>query len=637
MSTRTTSATVTLLVAMMTASGGLPLVTQAQSLPSQELMANNPALFLKTARTLKHWDEPAPPVKLFGPVYFVGTRGLSSYLITGTDGHVLLYTGMPGSGEMIEKSIVKLGFKPTDVKILLTGHAHCDHVGGHAHLKKVTGAKIAMMKEEVALFESGGKLDFHYGDCQEFAFDAAKVDTVFRDQDEIKLGDITIKALLTPGHTKGSTTYVMQIADQAKTYTVVFPDGTSVNPGYRVVTNPSYAGIGDNFRQTFRTLESLKPDIWLASHNEVYGLDAKLARVAQEGTAAWVDPEGYEKLVAAVTMRFNAAVKRETDAVAKTEAPVRVTVDNFIRAETDNYFAKFAHDGALGKFVHQRELAPIEHQAVIRMNRDTLYSQAVFDLDAGPVTITLPETSKRFMAAQIINEDHYTPVVFYQAGAHKLTRQTIGTRYVLALVRTFINPNDAADVKAVHALQDAIKIEQQGAGTFQAPNWDQVSLKEIREALNALATANGGINSAKMFGRKEDVDPVQHLIGTAAGWGGNPPTDAYYIGGHPDQNDGKTVYRLTVKDVPVDGFWSVSVYNKEGYFQKNAENAYTLNNVTAKPNADGSVTIQFGGGDGKTPNCLPITPEWNYLVRMYRPRKEILDGTWKLPPLEPVK
>lgn len=136
-----------------------------------------------------------------------------------------------------------------------------------------------------------------------------------------------------------------------------------------------------------------------------------------------------------------------------------------------------------------------------------------------------------------------------------------------------------------------------------------------------------------MFGRKNEVDPVQHLIGTAAGWGGNPRAAALYAGAEPKHNDGKTVYRLTVKDVPVDGFWSVSVYNKEGFFEKNA---YTLNNVTAKRDADGSVTIPFGGDEG-APNCLPIVPGWNYVFRMYRPRKEILDGTWKTPEAQLVK
>jgi hypothetical protein len=140
-----------------------------------------------------------------------------------------------------------------------------------------------------------------------------------------------------------------------------------------------------------------------------------------------------------------------------------------------------------------------------------------------------------------------------------------------------------------------------------------------------------------MFGAKSEVDPVRHLLGAASGWGGNPDKDAVYLNIVPKQNDGNTVYRLTVKDVPVDGFWSVSVYNERGFFEKNEANAYAINNVTAKKNGDGSVTILFGGFDGKTSNCLPVPPGWNYMVRLYRPRKEILDGTWKFPAAQPVR
>jgi hypothetical protein len=126
------------------------------------------------------------------------------------------------------------------------------------------------------------------------------------------------------------------------------------------------------------------------------------------------------------------------------------------------------------------------------------------------------------------------------------------------------------------------------------------------------------------------------LIGTAFAFGGNPEKDALYLNVTPSKNDGTTVHRLTVKDVPVDAFWSVSVYNTEGYFQKNALDAYSINSVTAKKNTDGSVSIQFGGCDGKTPNCLPIMPGWNYMVRLYRPRAEIINGTWKFPEARPV-
>ena len=157
----------------------------------------------------------------------------------------------------------------------------------------------------------------------------------------------------------------------------------------------------------------------------------------------------------------------------------------------------------------------------------------------------------------------------------------------------------------------------------------------MRDALLTLSTTLPDMRRA--FGRKEDVDPVRHFIAAASAWGGNPEKDAIYLNVTPAKNDGQTVYKLTVKDVPVDGFWSISVYNSEGYFEKNEHNAYTLNNATSKRNADGSVTIQFGGCDGTTPNCLPITPGWNYMVRLYRPRKQVLHGTWHFPEALPVK
>lgn len=326
-------------------------------------------------------------------------------------------------------------------------------------------------------------------------------------------------------------------------------------------------------------------------------------------------------------------------AVAQTadKKPLRVTVDNFDRAESDMYFARFVEQGGFGKFQHERELASIDNQTVVRLNRDTLYSFGVFDLNAGPVTVALPEVGKRFMSLQVINEEQYAPEVYYAPGSFTVTEEQAGTRYVALAVRTFVDPSDPADLKAVHSLQDAIKVEQKEKGVFIVPSWDAESRDKIRQALLALAAANGGLDSVRMFGRKDQVDPIQHLIGSAAGWGGNPAAGAMYSGVEPAENDGKTIYRLTVKDVPVDGFWSISVYNKEGYFVKNPENAYSLNSITAKPDADGSYTIQFGGCDGKTPNCLPIMPGWNYTVRMYRPRAAILDGTWKFPEAQPVK
>ena len=143
--------------------------------------------------------------------------------------------------------------------------------------------------------------------------------------------------------------------------------------------------------------------------------------------------------------------------------------------------------------------------------------------------------------------------------------------------------------------------------------------------------ARPSLTGSRAAGRRNEVDPVRHLIVTATGWGLNPDKDAIYLNVTPSKNDGTTIYKLNVKDVPVDGFWSISVYNAEGYFEPNNLNAYSLNNITAKKSADGSVAIQFGGCDGKIPNCLPIMQGWNYMVRLYRPRAEILDGKWKFP------
>src|SRR5262245_57836281 len=185
--------------------------------------------------------------------------------------------------------------------------------------------------------------------------------------------------------------------------------------------------------------------------------------------------------------------------------PVRVTVDNFTRAETDTYFAKFSKDGGFGKLSHERQLAPIDKQTVIRMNRDTLYSFGVFDLAASPVTLTFPNPGKRYMALEVINEDHYATEVVYAPGTYTLTKEKVGTRYVAAAIRTFVNPNDDADVKAVHALQDAIKVAQRDVGKLEMPNWDPVSRKKIRDALLALVAANGELDSARMFGRKDEV------------------------------------------------------------------------------------------------------------------------------------
>jgi hypothetical protein len=201
-------------------------------------------------------------------------------------------------------------------------------------------------------------------------------------------------------------------------------------------------------------------------------------------------------------------------------------------------------------------------------------------------------------------------------------------------VRILVDPNDTDDVAAVHRLQNGIVVDQDKPGRFDVPNWDPVSQKSVRDALVTLATTLP--DTKRTFGTKEDTDPVRYLIRSANARGGNPEKDALYLTVVPTQNDGDTAHMLTVGDVPVDGFWSVTVYNKDGYFSPNPQNAYSSNNVTAEKGPDGNTTIQFGGCDGEVPNCLPITPGWNYTVRLYRPQQQILDGSWTFPEATPV-
>jgi metallo-beta-lactamase class B len=283
----------------------------AQNKPDKETLAKDPVLFLKLARKALKWDEPGEPVKIVGPIYFVGTKGLSVYLIRTTEGHIVINTGMPGSGPMTDAAMRRLGLDPKDVKLLLVGHAHSDHVGAHAYYQKTYGAKAGVINEEKDLLESGGKLDFHYSKYSEYDFDPVKADLVFGDGDTIKLGDVAITALLTNGHTKGSTTYVTNVVDNGKVYTVVFPNGLSINPGYRVARNESYFGIGNNFRRTLHVLETLKPDIWLSPHTETHDQDGKASRAKTEGIKAWVDPDGYRLWLVAQRENFEATVNEE--------------------------------------------------------------------------------------------------------------------------------------------------------------------------------------------------------------------------------------------------------------------------------------------------------------------------------------
>jgi hypothetical protein len=259
-----------------------------------------------------------------------------------------------------------------------------------------------------------------------------------------------------------------------------------------------------------------------------------------------------------------------------------------------------------------------------------LYSEAVFDLDAGPVKITLPKAGKRFMSITAINENHYVFEVAYGPGNYTYNRGEVGTRYLYVALRILANPTDQQDMKQAQALQDAVVVKQKATGRFETTSWDPVSQKKVRDLLLALNTTLPDLQRA--FGTKTQVDGVRHLIATASAWGGNPEKDVLYLNVTPNKNDGTAVYKLTVPaKVPVDAFWSVTVYDANGRFLKNPYSAYSVNSMTATTGNDGSAAIQFGGCDGKIPNCLPTAKDWNYMVRLYRPRDEMLNGKWKFP------
>ena len=307
----------------------------------------------------------------------------------------------------------------------------------------------------------------------------------------------------------------------------------------------------------------------------------------------------------------------------------RVNVENFARAETNRMFAGIlARTGGVGQWFHDRELGALDQQTVIRQNRDTFYSASVADISGG-ASLTLPDGGDRYVSAMVVNQDHYINEVLHGPGPHQLTVAGYDTPYVLLAVRIMVDPNDPADVAEVHALQDQISLEAGEPTPFELPDHDEASFTATREALLTLAKGIGGFDHA--FGRREDVDPVRHLLGTAAGWGGLPETEAFYVNVNPGLPVGD--YALTVGEVPVDAFWSISLYNAAGFFEENERGIYNINSVTAERNADGTVTVSFGSGDDR-PNRLPIMEGWNYLVRLYRPRPEVLDGSWTFPGLD---
>lgn len=303
-----------------------------------------------------------------------------------------------------------------------------------------------------------------------------------------------------------------------------------------------------------------------------------------------------------------------------------VDVDNFTRVETDTMIDRMMPIiGGVGVFHHDRVLAPLSQQPVIRQNRDTLYSVAIADLGSGPATLTVPDVGDRYISVMVINQDHYIDRVFHRPGTYELSTDEFGTAYVVVAARILFDPSSDADLAEVHTLQDGLTLTASASRPFSHPEYDQETYQQVREALLALARTMGGYSGA--FGAAGEVDPVHHLIGTASGWGGLPDAEASYINVEPRLPVGR--YTMTFRDVPADAFWSVSVYNAAGYFEPGPSGITNVNSVFATANDDGSTTVRLGD-HGDLPNAIPLPEGWNLLIRLYRPRLDEL-ATWPVP------
>lgn len=274
------------------------------------------------AQASADWTAPFPPFKIAGNLYYVGSKGLANYLITTPQGHILINSDLETNVPLIRASVEKLGFKFTDIKILLISHAHWDHNAGSAAIKALTGAKYMVMDADVSVVESGGKSDFHYGNEPTFLYPPTRVDQVLHDGAEVKLGGAVLVAHLTPGHTKGCTTWTMKVQEAGKTYNVVIVGSPNVNPGYQLVNNPAYPQIAADYERMFRVLQSLSCDIFLGAHGDYFGLKTKYPRLQRSGLAAFIDPEGYKKYVADKERAFRTELaKQKAAAQARGEQP----------------------------------------------------------------------------------------------------------------------------------------------------------------------------------------------------------------------------------------------------------------------------------------------------------------------------
>ncbi|HYC70295.1 MAG TPA: subclass B3 metallo-beta-lactamase [Opitutaceae bacterium] len=284
--------------------------------PAPKLPEPRPADELRAM--FESWKAPVPPRKLVGPIHYVGTMGVSSFLITTPQGHILIDTGFADTLPHVLGAIEQLGFNPGDIKLLLSSHAHVDHVGGHAELKRQTGAQVVASAGDRRILESGGRDDYFAALASPdlAAYEPVKVDRVVGDHERITLGGVTLTAHLTPGHTRGATTWTMEAKDGDRTYQVVFLSSVSINPGTRLKQKPSYPEIMRDYDQAFVRLKSLPCDIYFAPHGGQFSMFAKFEKLDQgAGPEALADKEGWRNAIAVAEFAYRQLLRQEEAAI----------------------------------------------------------------------------------------------------------------------------------------------------------------------------------------------------------------------------------------------------------------------------------------------------------------------------------
>jgi len=339
-----------------------------------------------------------------------------------------------------------------------------------------------------------------------------------------------------------------------------------------------------------------------------------------------------------VTENRTEAPKSETTASSKEtrSETTKVTDANYALAETQVIFSDYVKkiaaatgtDG-VGLFIHNKKGADPKDKTVMRINFDTIYSFIVLDLTQ-PATLVMPETDGRYQSAWFITEEHFNPLAISKAGSYTITQEEMGSRYVMIVIRTQANVENAKDMEKANALQEKLEIHQKDRGSYKASNsWDMDEILAMRAKYQKI-TKDKNLTTDDFFGPKGERSLELHNAGTSFGWGGFTSEQAAYPNYFPTSSKPQT---LTLKDVPAKAFWSITVYDKGGYPQTDT---YNINSQFAKKNGDGSVTIHFGG-DPKADNYMEIFEGWNIILRLYQPDETYLSGKWTKPKLKLAK